>query len=1073
MKHLIISIFTVILITLTHTSIAQSVGIGTENPNSNAILELVAPTNEQGLLVPRMTTAQRTSSTFTSNLSSTENGLLVYDSNENKFFFWINNQWVELATGNLNGLPDQVGQNGKYLTTDGSTALWGDMDFSTLTNVPTGLSDGDDVNDADADATNEFQDLSLTTNTLELSNSTATVDLSGYLDNTDAQNLDFTSGIISLSGDPDATLIDLSSYDTDFSDDFDGIFSSLSGIPTGLSDGDDVDDADADATNELQDISTTGAAGNISLSSGSTLNLNVDDADADPNNEDQTVSAGTGISVNQVGDDFEVTNTAPDQTVSITDGGSGNITVGGTYPNLTIDVPSLDDADADATNELQDISTTGAAGNISLSSGSTLNLNVDDADADPNNEDQTVSAGTGISVNQVGDDFEVTNTAPDQTVSITDGGSGNITVGGTYPSLTIDVPSLDDADADATNELQDISTTGAAGNISLSSGSTLNLNVDDADADATNEIELPAQTGQSGNYLTTDGSSPSWSSIAESQWTTNGTSINYTTGNVNIGAGTIPSSRLQLSTNNASSTTPQLTIQESDASSDASLYFNRSGTNLTMGIDATDGSFKMSGANALGSNDRFIMDSQGTLGIGVTPNAQFHVQTNTVEGTTARLTNTASSATSKIGILNELDNQGTATKTGIWNDIDGTTGETGNVKGIYNIISPTDGTTYGSHTQINALGTGIRYGSFSDVRGASGNSSRIYGFRANMDHDGTGDSYAFYGQSAGTTSGNRYGVFIDSEDFNYFTGHIGIGDQNPDVELTIKSFDINSTNPLIRMTSGAASSDAAISFETGGLGQDFFVGVDATDNAFKISDAGGFGANDRLTISSSGDIGIGQPSPSARLDVVGTTELNGALTVSTGGANITGNTLVTGTTTLNGFLNVTDGVQITNEYSYFSAKIRFESYHPSEFKQIRFSTTTSQLVANNFTNQEVYFAGGSSALGYASTPVKLPDGAIVTDLEAYVLDNDATAGNFVRVNLYRSQIGVANSNQNMAQIETTTESASVQTLTDSTIFNGTIDNSTYSYRLLFSGREGSQEIQLHGVRITYTVNRVD
>ena len=35
---------------------------------------------------------------------------------------------------------------------------------------------------------------------------------------------------------------------------------------------------------------------------------------------------------------------------------------------------------------------------------------------------------------------------------------------------------------------QDISTTGAAGNITIEDGSTLNLNVDDADADATNEI---------------------------------------------------------------------------------------------------------------------------------------------------------------------------------------------------------------------------------------------------------------------------------------------------------------------------------------------------------------------------------------------------------------------------------------------------------------------------------------------------------------------------------------------------------------------------------------------------------
>ncbi len=48
---------------------------------------------------------------------------------------------------------------------------------------------------------------------------------------------------------------------------------------------------------------------------------------------------------------------------------------------------------------------------------------------------------------------------------------------------------------DDTNELQDISTNATAGNISLSNGSTLTLNVDDADADATNEIQTLSLSG--------------------------------------------------------------------------------------------------------------------------------------------------------------------------------------------------------------------------------------------------------------------------------------------------------------------------------------------------------------------------------------------------------------------------------------------------------------------------------------------------------------------------------------------------------------------------------------------------
>ena len=43
--------------------------------------------------------------------------------------------------------------------------------------------------------------------------------------------------------------------------------------------GDQVDDADADPTNELQVITTNSSPGNISLSGDKTLSINVNDAD--------------------------------------------------------------------------------------------------------------------------------------------------------------------------------------------------------------------------------------------------------------------------------------------------------------------------------------------------------------------------------------------------------------------------------------------------------------------------------------------------------------------------------------------------------------------------------------------------------------------------------------------------------------------------------------------------------------------------------------------------------------------------------------------------------------------------
>ena len=90
--------------------------------------------------------------------------------------------------------------------------------------------------------------------------------------------------------------------------------------------------------------------------------------------------------------------------------------------------------DADASNELQDISTDGSAGNLSISSGSEVTINVDDADAS------------------------------------------------------------------TTNEIQDIATDGSPGNVSISNGSALNINVDDADASTTNEIQGLQSVVEQQNY---------------------------------------------------------------------------------------------------------------------------------------------------------------------------------------------------------------------------------------------------------------------------------------------------------------------------------------------------------------------------------------------------------------------------------------------------------------------------------------------------------------------------------------------------------------------------------------------
>ena len=116
-----------------------AVGVGTVTPDNSAMLDVSS--TGKGVLIPRMTTAQRAA------IPSPATGLMVYDGDTNSFWYFDGTQWVEVMSG-----------------TD-----------------------------------NDQQDLSLTGHTLAITNDASTVDLSGYLDNTDNQTLNFSSPSLSIS----------------------------------------------------------------------------------------------------------------------------------------------------------------------------------------------------------------------------------------------------------------------------------------------------------------------------------------------------------------------------------------------------------------------------------------------------------------------------------------------------------------------------------------------------------------------------------------------------------------------------------------------------------------------------------------------------------------------------------------------------------------------------------------------------------------------------------------------------------------------------------------------------------
>jgi hypothetical protein len=69
-------------------SLAQSVGIGTNNPNSSAALDIQS--TDKGILIPRMSSVQRNA------ISNAATGLLVFDNTTSSFWFKTATSWKEL-----------------------------------------------------------------------------------------------------------------------------------------------------------------------------------------------------------------------------------------------------------------------------------------------------------------------------------------------------------------------------------------------------------------------------------------------------------------------------------------------------------------------------------------------------------------------------------------------------------------------------------------------------------------------------------------------------------------------------------------------------------------------------------------------------------------------------------------------------------------------------------------------------------------------------------------------------------------------------------------------------------------
>ena len=90
-------LFIILLININLGFSQNNVGIGTTSPDSSAILELYS--KDKGILIPRMSASERIN--MSPSLGLNQEGLLVYDNDSSKFFYWNAYSWQTIGSGTI------------------------------------------------------------------------------------------------------------------------------------------------------------------------------------------------------------------------------------------------------------------------------------------------------------------------------------------------------------------------------------------------------------------------------------------------------------------------------------------------------------------------------------------------------------------------------------------------------------------------------------------------------------------------------------------------------------------------------------------------------------------------------------------------------------------------------------------------------------------------------------------------------------------------------------------------------------------------------------------------------------
>jgi len=286
------------------------------------------------------------------------------------------------------------------------------------------------------------------------------------------------------------------------------------------------------------------------------------------------LSGSTGISYNST--TGAITNSAPDQTVSLT--GSGATSISGTYPNFNISSTDTNTIPNNATITITagtDLST-GGAFTTDQSFAETITIN--HANIARTNNTSSVSPGYGASF-----------TAID---SITTNARGHVTAVNTK---TVTIPASDNTDTNTVTQIREDSGTYRTGNITLQSGS--NVTISEPSAGVFNFAATDTNTTNF-NIQASGGTAENISA---------GETINFT------GGGATSVSR--------SGNT--ITFTSTDTNTDTNYFLNgisKSGNTLTFSVSGATNQTYTFGSNAFTSTTIPTNNNQLTNGAGYTTN---------------------------------------------------------------------------------------------------------------------------------------------------------------------------------------------------------------------------------------------------------------------------------------------------------------------------------------------------------------------------------------------------------------------------------------------------------------------